>query len=136
MENKFVSGEWNGFYLEPHRTQRGWMHLYLAFDDGQIKGEGTDYVGPWIASGTYDESSGNCRWVKQYVGKHQVVYNGQCSENGIQGKWTIFSEGPFHIWPKTHGHFNELYLREELENQGDLSPSIILEPVDSGELLV
>ena len=52
----FTSGEWNGFYLEKHNTNRGWMHLYLEIEDQTIKGEGTDYVGPWNLSGTYERN--------------------------------------------------------------------------------
>ena len=135
MNKNFVSGEWCGFYIEPHRTGRGWMHLYLAFENGQIRGEGTDYVGPWVASGEYDEGTGLCHWTKQYVGKHQVSYAGKCGDNGIQGNWRIFSEGPFHIWPKTHGHLNELYLRDELEFSGESNQSTLLEPVTADELV-
>ncbi len=133
MSRQFPSGEWSGFYIEKHRNERGWMHLYLTFADGQIRGEGTDYVGPWVANGTYQESTGNCRWTKQYVGRHQVWYEGQYSENGIQGSWQIINtDGPFHIWPKTHAHFNELYLRDEIDSPGETGPSILLEP-DSGQ---
>lgn len=135
MESNFVSGEWSGFYIESHRPQRGWMHLYLTFENGQIHGEGTDYVGPWVIQGTYDENTKNCSWTKKYVGKHSVRYAGKCSENGIQGSWTIFSSGPFHIWPKSHGHFNELYLRDELENSDEFSHSILLEPVSDDEFV-
>lgn len=133
MKNNFVSGEWSGFYLEKHRPERGWMHLFLTFEGGQIRGEGTDYVGPWIANGTYDETSGQCSWQKKYVGKHTVTYNGVCTDDGIQGNWRIFSEGRFHIWPKTHGRFNELYLKDELEMPGDMGRSILLEPLTGEE---
>ena len=135
MKNHFVSGEWSGFYLESHRPERGWMHLYLAFENGQVRGEGTDYVGPWVATGTYDEKSGDCSWVKKYVGKHSVTYHGQCTSNGIQGNWKILSTGPFHIWPTSHGHFNELYLRDELETPVDMGRSILLEPVTDEEFV-
>ena len=135
MKNIFVSGEWSGFYIEHHRPGRGWMHLYLKFENGEIKGEGTDYVGPWAASGSYNESTGLCNWTKQYVGQHTVKYEGRCTENGIQGNWTIISTGPFHIWPRTHAHFNELYLREELEMSDQFGPSTLLEPVSGPELL-
>ena len=91
MNTNFVSGEWSGFYIEQRRNNRGWMHLYLQFEDGIIKGEGTDYVGPWVAAGSYDEKSGACKWTKQYVGQHSVDYQGLCGENGIQGDWTILS---------------------------------------------
>jgi len=133
MKNNFVSGEWSGFYLEGHRQERGWMHLFMAFEEGKIRGEGTDYVGPWVATGTYDESSGKCGWVKQYVGKHTVEYKGVCGENGIQGNWQIFSKGQFHIWPRNHPQYNELYLRDELENPVDMGRSILLEPVTEEE---
>lgn len=127
MNNNFISGEWSGFYIEPYRDGRGWMHLYLSFENGQIRGEGTDYVGPWVATGSYDETTGDCRWTKQYIGLHKVDYVGKCGEKGIQGTWTILSEGPFHIWPKSLGHFNELYLREELETPSGTGSSILLD---------
>ena len=126
----FSSGTWNGFYLEKHNENRGWMHLYLDFSDGKVKGEGTDYVGPWVLEGTYDENSGDCTWVKQYMGRHRVTYTGKLGENGITGTWAIkgLLTGPFHIWPKQMTHFNEMYMTEDLERQslGTGSPSILL----------
>ena len=102
------------------------MHLYMSFDDGKIKGEGTDYVGPWVAEGTYELESGKCNWVKQYLGKHQVVYQGQVSDQGIMGQWNIsYLKGEFHIWPKGMSHLNELYLTEDLSQP---APSIQLGP--------
>lgn len=91
------------------------MHLYLQFEDGKIQGEGTDYVGPWKLSGTYDDQ--RAQWVKQYLGQHQVVYQGLVGEQGIQGKWTIRESitGTFHVWPTGLHEMNELYLREDLE---------------------
>ena len=115
-DERLPTGEWAGFYLEAHRAERGWMHLYLSFEGGQIKGEGTDYVGPWVATGTYDLDSGQCHWTKQYLGKHQVIYSGQCGQAGIQGHWEIsFLSGPFHIWPKGMSQLDELYLRSEID---------------------
>ena len=64
-DNRLPTGEWNGFYVEDQRSPKGWMHLYLRFEDGKISGEGTDYVGPWVASGTYERDSGKCNWVKE-----------------------------------------------------------------------
>lgn len=112
----FPSGEWNGFFLEKHQPKRGWMHLYLNFENGSITGEGTDYVGPWNISGTYDPKTGQCQWTKQYLGKHKVEYQGLAGETGIQGEWTIsYVSGPFHIWPRSMGYLNELYLQEDLQ---------------------
>ena len=84
-EPALPSGEWNGFYFEKHRPQRSWMHLYLEFKNDQIRGEGTDYVGPWHAEGRYDLDTSRCEWVKQYVGKHQVFYRGDFGSQGILG---------------------------------------------------
>ena len=114
-DNRFPTGEWNGFYLESHQPRRGWMHLYLSFENGKIAGEGTDYVGPWTVSGVYDSGNGRCSWTKQYIGKHKVNYKGIAGEHGIQGEWLItYLTGEFHIWPRSLGILNELYLQEEL----------------------
>ncbi len=115
----FITGEWNGFYIEKHHENRGWMHLYLEFDENQIKGEGTDYVGPWVLRGSYDSDSSECEWVKQYMGRHKVTYRGKLTSNGIVGEWVIAGllRGPFHIWPKRMTHLNEMYMTEDLERQ-------------------
>jgi hypothetical protein len=114
-DRRLPTGEWSGFYLENHQPRRGWMHLYMSFDDGKIKGEGTDYVGPWLVAGDYDLATGICTWVKQYLGKHQVIYRGTVGENGITGQWEIsFLTGEFHIWPKSLRHLDELYLADDL----------------------
>ena len=120
--NRIPTGEWNGFFLEFHQPRRGWMHLYMSFSDGKIKGEGTDYVAPWVCQGEYDLESGLCSWVKQYMGRHKVHYSGKIDENGIKGQWEIsFNNGPFHIWPKSMNDLNELYLSDDLEQP---APSI------------
>ena len=116
------------------------MHLFLDFEDGKMKGEGTDYVGPWVLEGVYDEQSLKCRWTKKYMGKHTVSYQGELGQNGITGNWSIggLLNGPFHIWPKQMTHFNEMYMTEDLERQkmSAGSPSILLEGVDRGDYLV
>ena len=90
----------------------------------KIKGEGTDYVGPWVAKGRYDLDSSICHWEKSYVGKHNVTYSGVITEHGIQGNWEIsFLTGGFHIWPKGMPEFDEMYLHEDLRQQ---PPSVLL----------
>ncbi len=131
-DRRLPTGEWNGFYLESYRPQRGWMHLYMSFADGSVTGEGTDYVGPWLANGEYDLAAGTCSWIKQYVGQHQVIYRGSIGENGIMGQWQIgFISGEFHIWPRSMSHLNELYLADDLTLP---QPTIQLGtvPVDDG----
>lgn len=129
QDSRFPSGEWNGFYLESHQPKRGWMHLYLNFQDGKISGEGTDYVGPWHIKGNYDINSGKCQWTKNYLGKHQVDYQGLVGETGIQGEWTIsYLSNAFHIWPRSMGFLNELYLHSDLQEP---IPSVLLGTVPS-----
>ena len=123
-DTRLPTGEWNGFYLESHQPRRGWMSLYMSFSNGKINGEGTDYVGPWVATGDYDLDSGICSWVKQYLGKHRVVYSGRVSDDGIHGQWEISHiSGDFHIWPKGMNQFNERYLKEELDAPASGPPS-------------
>ena len=111
------TGQWNGFYIESHQEQRGWMHQYLEFNDGELKGEGTDYVGPWTLQGKYDLSELKCVWIKSYVGKHDVTYRGTISKTGITGIWDIRESltGSFHIWPQHMTEFDSLYMQEDLE---------------------
>ncbi len=118
MNTSFPSGPWTGFFLEFHRPERGWMHLYLNFENGRIQGEGTDYVGPWHINGMFSEQDLNCNWIKQYVGQHQVEYTGQCSQQGIVGTWEIGPgyEGKFHIWPSSRGDIQQMYLEQDLPN--------------------
>jgi hypothetical protein len=91
--------------------------MYLEFSDGRINGEGTDYVGPWVAAGSYDLDTGLCSWSKRYLGLHTVSYSGKISNAGIRGDWQIRSSnsGPFHIWPRCMNNNDELYLRESLD---------------------
>ena len=118
-DRRLPTGQWNGFYLESHNPRRGWMHLYLSFADGKMKGEGTDYVGPWLANGDYDLAAGTCSWIKQYLGQHEVIYRGTIGENGIMGQWKIeFLTGEFHIWPVSMSHLNELYMEDDLTQPG------------------
>ena len=116
MADQLPPGEWTGFYLEFHRPERSWMNLFLQTENDEIKAEGTDYVGPWTAIGTFNPTTGDAHWVKQYVGKHQVIYQGRYLDGCISGTWQIgIVEGPFTIWPKSMAHWTELYLKKDLE---------------------
>lgn len=119
-DGRLPNGEWTGFYLENHRKERSWMHLYLEFAEAQLRGEGTDYVGPWRIEGTYDLEQSLCRWTKTYFGKHAVQYHGKLTESGIEGIWSIrnWNRGPFHIWPQSRSDLTKLFLTDDLENRG------------------
>ena len=71
--------------------------LVLRFGAGQIEGGGVDLVGQFTFQGTYD-TAGNVTLVKQYLGRHQVLYRGSYDGEGtIFGEWFIapFWRGPF-----------------------------------------
>ena len=129
------TGPWTGFYIEDHKPNRSWMHLYLEFSDGEIRGEGTDYVGPWHISGTYSEAAASCQWTKRYVGKHTVEYAGQTGENGILGNWKIkkWSSGPFHIWPSDRTDLQEMYMKDD--QRGDSTTIQLGTRGDQGPIL-
>lgn len=95
------SGEWEGFYVYGHDSQKHIMQLMLTFSDFKISGSGVDDVGIFVWSGTYDLDIFKATLIKQYS-THVVRYNGTIDENGIWGIWELgygFSGG-FHIWPK------------------------------------
>lgn len=98
----FPSGEWEGFYTysgqEWHRDK---MSLHLYFQEGVVKGVGSDPVGEFTYNGTYSTLNMSCQMTKHYI-THRVLYEGHVDENGIWGTWTIskYATGGFHIWPK------------------------------------
>jgi hypothetical protein len=130
--SEFHSGNWTGFYLESHRPEPGWMHLYLTCDgEGLIRGEGVDYVGPWSLSGTFERKSRRCSWVKSYVGKHRVEYSGILGADGIEGSWRIppFLSGSFRIWPEFRSDLTDTFLHAGLPRR-DQKPQSVFEELD------
>ncbi len=98
----YPSGRWQGFWVQSTYGRQAMTPFYLHFANGQVTGEGKDMVGRFIFSGTYDEATGAVRMVKQYIGKHRVVYVGQPDgEGSIQGTWNIgeYEKGPFLLRP-------------------------------------
>jgi hypothetical protein len=64
------------------------MRLTLRLGDGQITGEGHDCIGPFTFEGHYD-SLGKILMVKQYIGKHSLIYEGDYDGEGtIFGRWS------------------------------------------------
>jgi hypothetical protein len=118
---RFPSGPWTGFFLQPVLPGRHLMELALTFRQGEMTGEGRDWVGKFGIRGRYNLTDGNCYWTKRYWGKHDVFYRGFNEGNGIWGKWEMGSlwHGGFHIWPEGMGDPTQQHLVEaaELPNQ-------------------
>lgn len=63
--------------------------LVLDFSGGQIRGTGRDIVGDFEMHGTIEQTA-RVRIVKQYVGRHQVIYLGDYDGEGTMfGTWLI-----------------------------------------------
>ncbi len=93
----FPSGKWRGFWQQTGWGQQLMEDFVLRFDSGAIEGGGRDVVGRFTFSGTYDDH-GSVRMVKQYIGRHQVIYEGTWDGEGtIFGTWSIPPDlsGPF-----------------------------------------
>jgi hypothetical protein len=104
---RFPSGRWTGFFIQPWMPGRHTMNLDVTFQDGQMEARGSDWVGPFTFSGSYDHADGKCTWTKQYLHKHRVSYAGVNEGKGIWGVWEIrllwgwyLDRGVFHIWPE------------------------------------
>jgi hypothetical protein len=137
LENdpRFPSGRWTGFFIQPWIPGRHTMNLELTFQHCRIEADGSDWVGPFTFSGSYDSANGKCAWIKQYLRKHQVSYSGVNEGNGIWGVWEIRQlggwyrdRGGFHIWPEgmkpaTDADLTEQALRAEL---GRMPPFSVL----------
>jgi hypothetical protein len=120
----FPSGDWEGFYTDPRGSRpRGEMSMTLDFSGGTITGSGSDPVGAYAWTGSYDTKAETCTLRKTYVGKHSVEYSGYADENGIWGKWNIrnLSAGGFHIWPKKHGSGSDSEEEKEEVNETTLT---------------
>ncbi len=105
----FLSGVWRGFWVQKNLGRQPMEAFELHFRGGEVTGRGRDVVGRFTFAGEYDEATGRVRMVKQYLGKHKVLYEGGPDGEGhIQGTWTIIEEflgrkwlttGPFVLYP-------------------------------------
>jgi hypothetical protein len=97
----YPSGTWRGYWDQNIWGRQPMGPLVLRFQDGRIEGEGRDIIGPFTFEGEYDED-GSIRMVKQYLGLHQVLYQGTYDGEGtIFGQWRIppFNSGSFALSP-------------------------------------
>lgn len=105
----YPSGVWDGFWQQQHLGRQTMTAFTLHFRDGTIDGSGCDVVGRFLIHGEYEPADGHIRFVKQYLGRHAVLYAGQPDgEGSILGTWTVVTEyqgqtftdhGPFRLRP-------------------------------------
>ncbi len=85
----YPSGAWRGFWQQEHYGRQAMEQFEMRFQASEVRGRGFDVIGPFTIHGTCD-AHGHIGFVKQYVGKHAVVYRGQPDgEGSILGQWTI-----------------------------------------------
>jgi hypothetical protein len=97
----YPSGNWRGWWQQAGFGRQPMEQFVLRFDGGAISGWGRDIIGAFVFKGTYDEQ-GQVQMLKQYLGKHQVLYEGTYDGEGtLAGTWSIppLWAGPFAISP-------------------------------------
>ena len=116
-DDRFPTGPWTGFFLQPGTPERHWMELSLIFREGIMAGTGRDRVGRFTVSGRYYLDSGRAHWTKTYVAEHSIAYSGYNEGKGIWGVWEYQSNwrGGFHIWPEAMGDPTQLKLAEAVK---------------------
>eukprot|EP00178_Gracilaria_changii_P012795 TRINITY_DN36121_c0_g1_i1.p1 TRINITY_DN36121_c0_g1~~TRINITY_DN36121_c0_g1_i1.p1 ORF type:complete len:240 (+),score=22.50 TRINITY_DN36121_c0_g1_i1:234-953(+) len=87
------SEKWSGHYIQ-NGTQNP-MHMDLQVCQNGVFGLGNDNVGSFVIRGQLVGNQMN--FVKQYHGKHHVIYQGFLTANGgnwiVNGNWSIPSGG-------------------------------------------
>ncbi len=104
-DDRFPSGPWVGFFLQPVAPGRHKTELILTFRQGVMTGEGRDRIGEFLVRGRYQVEDGRCWWTKSYIGQHSLHYQGYNEGKGIWGVWEMGPNwsGGFHIWPEAMG---------------------------------
>lgn len=97
----YPSGRWDGWWEQREFGRQPMAEFALAFAAGEVTGGGRDMIGRFTVRGRYG-AGGDVRFVKQYVGKHTVYYEGlHDGEGTILGVWSIppIWTGPFALRP-------------------------------------
>ena len=84
---------WNGWWEQRGLGRQEMRNLVLNIaPDGSVSGSGDDCIGPFTFSGRV---APEVMLVKQYVGRHTVLYAGTNSGEGLFGMWRIPGFDPF-----------------------------------------
>ena len=132
-DERFPSGPWTGFWLQPPLSGRQWMRdFWLHFFEGKVEGAGSDWVGEFIFRGTYELASGKCELIKTYLESHEVEYTGQNEGDGkwLWGVWQLrsgYDRGGFHMWPKGQADPTQQRLAEEVDVPVEQEAPVLVE---------
>ena len=74
IRDSFEGGAARGKYYQNGQAFE-MVITFSSLSEGRVLGQGNDDIGPFTMAGTYD-NGGSIRFVKQYVGKHAVEYEG------------------------------------------------------------
>lgn len=81
-----------GWWEQPEYGRQPMTGLQITFEGGNIRGMGTDIIGPFTLSGTIG-GGGVVTMQKRYLKKHAVEYVGSYDGEGVmQGHWRIFED--------------------------------------------
>jgi len=94
MSNSQVSSvHCEGWWEQVWHGRQPMHNLRLTFENGRLKGSGTDVIGPFTFAGVIAEN-GVVTMRKRYIGQHSVDYLGSYDGEGLMsGEWRI---GDFH----------------------------------------
>ena len=95
------SGWWEQQWLGRQMMRNLWLEIAA---DGLVSGDGRDCVGEFTFRGEL-RGDGTISLLKQYEGRHQVLYEGSNSGEGIFGTWYIgrYDSGRFALRPLAEG---------------------------------
>jgi hypothetical protein len=106
----YPSGVWEGFWKQEGLGRQPMAAFRLKVLKGEVTGGGVDVIGRFVMAGEYDPQNGAVTIVKQYLGKHKVLYQGSPDGEGcIAGEWTVresyfgtdfVNTGPFLMRPE------------------------------------
>ena len=87
FELKRMQKEWSGIYTQGG-AQKEMRIDHFNMSKGMIKGSGEDAVGQFTITGTYGKQK-DVNFVKAYIGKHTVQYQGFRHKKDIVGMWAV-----------------------------------------------
>ena len=79
---------WRGTFTQDGATQDMQFDQFSAEVGGPVTGSGSDNIGKFTIQGCVD-ATGQFVFIKQYVGKYALSYQGQMNGNSLSGVWFL-----------------------------------------------